>query len=115
MVSTPSRSAVIAAISMLIPGALLAASPAKSPSPAQEKAYTLSLMCSVVAGYYENEADILRTADAMRKMGAAMGYDNKRIANDVTTMASALGVELRNDPKSMERHRASCRQIGLVS
>ena len=82
---------------------------------AQKRAYTLSLMCWVVASHYQNEADILRTADAMRKMGAAMGYDNARTAKDVTTMASVLGVELRNDPGSMARHRASCRQIGLVS
>lgn len=81
----------------------------------RDRAYTLSLMCSVVASYYRNDADIQRTAVAMRKMGAAMGYDNARIAKDATTMASVLGNELRTDPASMERHRASCRQIGLAS
>lgn len=82
---------------------------------AQQHAYTLSVMCWAVASYYGKQPDIVRTTEALRKMGAAMGYDNARTAKDATTMASALGVELRNDPGSMERHRASCRQIGLVS
>lgn len=82
---------------------------------AQKRAYTLSLMCMAVASYYKNEADIHRTVDAVRKMAVVMGYDNERIAKDVTTMASVLGVELRNDPSSMEQSRAACRKIGLAS
>lgn len=93
----------------------MAAKPAAVPTVAQQRAYTLSLMCVAVASYYDNEADKLRTVDALRKMGAAMGYDNTRIANDMTTMASVLGDELRSNPDAMEGHRASCRKIGLVS
>ena len=95
--------------------ATAAPAPEDARAVAQQRAYTLSLMCWTVASYYQNKADILRSADAMRKMAAAMGYDNDRTAKDITTMASVLGVELRNDPNSMERNRASCRKIGLAS
>ncbi len=40
---------------------------------AQQRAYTLSVVCWVVASYYRDEADIHRTTDALRKMGSAMG------------------------------------------
>jgi len=105
----------VIALACAAPSAPASEASADARAVAQKRAYTLSLMCWVVASHYQNEADILRTADAMRKMGAAMGYDNARTAKDVTTMASVLGVELRKDPGSMARHRASCRQIGLVS
>lgn len=111
------RLIVVAAIAAFAFPCVATAAPASTDARvvAQERAYTLSLMCWTVASYYKNEADILRTGDALRKMAAAMGYDNARTAKDVTTMASVLGVELRNDPGSMERNRAACRKIGLVS
>jgi hypothetical protein len=81
---------------------------------AQQRAYTLSVVCWVVASYYRDEADIHRTTDALRKMGSAMGYDNARTSKDAVEMASALGVELRRDPEAMQRHRTACRKLGLV-
>lgn len=104
----------IACVASVVSGAIAPVA-AAAPTTAQKHAYTLSVVCWVVAAHYRNEADIHRTTDALRKMGTAMGYDNGRTAKDVTAMASALGVELRNDPRAMERHRASCRQLGLVS
>lgn len=89
--------------------------PRPAPTVAQQRAYTLSLTCWAVAAHYRNEADAVRTADAMRRTGAVLGYDNARISHDATTMASALGAQMHNDPNLMERHRASCRRIGLAS
>lgn len=86
-----------------------------SQTAAQQRAYRLTVVCWVVASHYGNEADAHRTADALRKMGNAVGYDDARRSRDVTAMASALGAELRTDPAAMERHRAACRQLGLVS
>ena len=106
---------------LLLAASLAVALPVATPVPAmaqttaQQRAYTLTVVCWVVASHYRNEADASRTADALRKMGDAMGYDSARTSRDVTAMASAMGIELRNDPSAMERHRAACRQLGLVS
>ncbi len=94
----------------------LIGSPASAQTAASnDRAYTLTVMCSVVASHYGADADILRTADAVRKMQRVMGYDTKRVADDSIKIASALGSELRNNPQLMEGHRAVCRQLKLLS
>ncbi len=106
---------LVVLVALAVPVLAVAQATPRIPTVAQQRAYTLSLTCWVVASHYRIEADIHRTADAMRRTGAALGHNNERIARDGTAMASALGGELRSDPSSMLRHRASCRQIGLAS
>lgn len=93
---------------------------AATPAPAQtmsgdDRAYTLTLMCAVVAAHYKVDADIQRTMDASRKMGRAMGYSDKRVTDDLWNMTNALGIERRTKPNAMENHRATCRRLKLVS
>lgn len=82
---------------------------------AKDRAYTLTLMCSVVASADKNDADIQRTMDAVRKMGKAQGYDSKRVSSDAIQMAGALGSEMREHPDAMDKHRAACRKLKLIS
>lgn len=81
---------------------------------ANERAYTVALMCSVVAAHYASDADIHRTADALRRMARVLGHDSRKTAADVVQMANVLGSEMRSDPASMDRTRTACRRAGLV-
>lgn len=82
---------------------------------AKDRAYTMTLICAVVASHDKIDADILRTMDAVRKMGKARGYGNTKVARDMIQAANVLGVEMRDDPGSMDRNRAICQKLGLVS
>jgi hypothetical protein len=92
-------------------GLLGAAKAAPKPMDAKKRAYTLTLMCSVVA---KGDAEIRKTSDATRKMAKAMGYSDSRVAQDALGMASVLGNELRTDPAATNKHRDVCRTLGLV-
>lgn len=81
----------------------------------KDRAYTLALMCYAFASEYGTEADGLRTQEAVSKMGRAQGYSRKRISSDSITMASVVGVQIRDDPSSVERNRAICRKLKLIS
>ena len=102
---------------MLLPAiALCSAAPSPAATqPQNDRAYTLTLMCAVVASHYGGDADIHRTMDAARKMGKAKGYAGKRVSDDLVTMSGALGAELRNNPTSMDENREVCRKLKLVS
>ena len=83
-------------------------------SPA-EKAYTLALMCTVVAAYFKDDAASLKAMGAADKIGAQLGYDRPRRSTDLSNMARTLGTERSGDAGSWERHRAVCRKIGMAT
>lgn len=87
---------------------------APQPMDSKERAYTITLICAIVAAHDKNDTDIQRTMDAVRKMGKAKGYPNKKISGDLITMASVVGVQLRDEPATVERNRGICRALGLI-
>ena len=87
---------------------------APQPMSKNERAYTITLICAVLAARHKNDVDIQRTMDAVRKMGKAKGYTNKKVSGDLITMASVVGVQLRDEPATVERNRGICRQLGLL-
>lgn len=91
------------------------AAPSKSKNAtAKDRAYTLTLMCATFASDGDNDRDILRTMDAVRKLGKAKGYDDKRLANDLGTMASVVGDRLRTEPDYIDKNREICRKLQLI-
>ena len=104
------RPAVVGVVT-LVP-LLVATAP---PMSSNERAYTLTLMCTALASEYGNDADKLRTMDAARKMARAQGYDDRRLSRDVITMASVVGAKLHDNPNAMDENRLICRRLGLVS
>lgn len=48
-------------------------------------------------------------------MATALGYSTERLSSDLITMASVVGVQLRDEPATVEHRRAVCRQLGLLS
>ena len=95
-------------------GLVGAAKAAPQPMSKNERAYTITLICAVLASRDKNDADIQRTMDAVRKMGKAQGYANKKVSGDLITMASVVGVQLRNEPATVDHNRGICRQLGLL-
>lgn len=87
---------------------------APQPMNKNERAYTITLICAVLASRDKNDADTQRTMDAVRKMGKAKGYASKKVSGDLITMASVVGVQLRDEPATVERNRGICRQLGLI-
>lgn len=83
-------------------------------TPAQERAYTLALMCAGVAAYDGGEVDGRRTMEAAIKVGAARGISRKKVSDDLFQMAKVLGVAMRDDPTTMEANRATCRRLRLI-
>jgi hypothetical protein len=85
---------------------------APKPMSKNERAYTITLICVAISAN-ENTGDI-RSIDAARKMAKTLGYKNERLSRDMLTMASVVGVQLRDEPATVDRNRAICRQLGLV-
>lgn len=98
----------------LVIGSVHAAPPKSKNATAKDHAYTMTLMCAVVASHDRSDGDILRTMDAVRKMGKAKGYDGKRVASDMITMASVVGDRLRTDPNYIDDNREICRKLQLI-
>jgi hypothetical protein len=92
--------------------ALVAATPPATSS--NERAYTLTLMCTAIASEYGNDADKHRAMDAATKMARAQGYSDKRLANDMISMASVVGDQIHNQSSQVSQNREICRRIGLV-
>lgn len=107
------RGLVLAAAMVLASGAV--AVPAQQPMSQNERAYTITLICAVLAANGRNDADIQRTINAVRKVGTTMGYSNKKVSSDLGTMASVVGVQMRDEPATVDRNRGVCRQLGLLS
>jgi hypothetical protein len=107
------RAVLLMAATVLASGAV--AAPSKQSTSANERAYTLTLMCAVVASTGKNDADKQRAMDAARKMAKASGQTADRLSKDLIAMANVLGNEARNDASAMDRRRQNCRKIGLVS
>jgi hypothetical protein len=94
-------------------GIMGGAEAAPQPMSKNERAYTITLIC-VLAARDKNDADIQRTMDAVRKMGKTKGYADKKVSGDLITMASVVGVQLRDEPTTVDRNRGICRQLGLL-
>jgi hypothetical protein len=99
---------------MLALGLMGAGEPAQ-PMSQNERAYTITLTCSAIAANDNDQAGSTRSIDAARKMAKALGYSTKRLSSDLITMASVVGVQLRDEPAKVDRNRGICRQLGLVS
>jgi hypothetical protein len=96
-------------------GLMGAGTPAKQPLSQQERTYTITLICAAIAANDRDEAGSQRSLDAARKMATALGYSLDRLSKDLGTMASVVGVQLRDEPATVERNRGICRQLGLLS
>lgn len=94
---------------------MVVAGPAMAQSAASnDRAYTLTLMCTTVASVYGTDADKQRSLDAARKMARAQGYSVKRLSDDLGTMANVLGDKDRDHPDEVQRDREICRRMGLL-
>jgi hypothetical protein len=100
---------------LLALGLTATASVAQQPMSQNERAYTITLICNAIAANDNDRAGSARSIDAARKMAKALGYSSKRLSNDLITMASVVGVQLRDEPAKVERSRAVCRQLGFLS
>jgi hypothetical protein len=96
-------------------GLMGAVTPAAQPMTKNERAYTITLICVTIAANDRDDASYQRSLDAVRKMATALGYTTKRLSNDLITMASVIGVQLRDEPAKVEHSRGICRQLGLLS
>ena len=88
--------------------------PAPQPMSQNERAYTITLICYVISANDRDAAGNARSLDAARKMATALGYSNERLSHDIGTMVSVVGVQLRNEPATVDRNRGICRQLGLI-
>ncbi len=88
---------------------------AQQPMSQNERAYTITLICSAIAANDNDHEGSARSLEAARKMATALGYSNDRLAHDLITMASVVGVQLRDEPEKIAQRRAVCRQLGLLS
>jgi hypothetical protein len=95
----------------------LAAAPslAQQPMSQNERAYTITLICNAIAANDNDHAGSTRSIDAARRMATALGYSIEQLGHDLITMASVVGVQLRDEPAKVEHSRAVCRQLGLLS
>jgi hypothetical protein len=92
-----------------------AGEPPKQPMDPKERTYTITLICSAIAANDNDQAGSARSIDAARKMAGALAYSTKRLSSDLITMASVVGVQLRDEPAKVEHSRGVCRQLGLLS
>lgn len=95
--------------------ALLLSGRASAEQSASEKAYTLTLMCQVVAAHFDDQPAFRKAADAARRMGRTQGYSDEKISKDAFTMTEVLGVREREQPGTLDADRDGCRKIGLAS
>lgn len=106
---------VVMAVSLLSV-AKAAPQPIATPATAaNERAYDVTLVCYVVAVDGKNESDHARALDGVRKMAKALGYNNKRMSDDIFKMVTVLGAKTRSDPYAITRNREGCRKLGLIS
>jgi hypothetical protein len=82
---------------------------------ANKRAYNVTLVCYVVAVDGNNESEHTRALDGLRKMAKALGYNDKRMSDDIFKMVTVLGAKTRSDPSAITRNREGCRRLGLVS
>ena len=92
-----------------------AGAPPKQSMDPKERTYTITLICSAIAANDNDKAGSARSIDAARKMARALAYSTKRLSSDLGTMASVVGVQLRDEPATVDRNRGVCRQLGLLS
>jgi hypothetical protein len=108
------RKALLAVLMMVaMTGAISAR--AQQPMSKDERAYTITLICAAIAANDRDDAGSQRSIEAARKMAAALGYSSKKLSSDLITMASVVGVQLRDEPAKVEQRRGICRQLGLLS
>ena len=91
------------------------ASPAQPSMSSNARAYDITLVCYVVALDGRVEADHARALDGVRKMAKVLGYDDKRMSDDIFKMTTVLGARTRSDPTVISRNREGCRRLGLIS
>lgn len=96
-------------------GLLASASHGQQPMSKDERAYTITLMCNAIAASDSDYEGSARSMEAARKMAKALGYNSKRLSSDLITMASVVGVQLRDEPAKVAQRREVCRQLGLLN
>ena len=96
---------------------LMAAAPqaSRAPMSAKERTYTITLICYSISANDDDQAGNAKSLDAARKMARALRYSDERLSRDLFTMASVVGLQLRDEPDTVARNRGICRQLGLLS
>jgi hypothetical protein len=82
---------------------------------ANERAYTLTIMCAAVAKHYGNNADHMRALDASNKMAKVLQYSFTRYTLDLEGADKVLAKQHRSDPGRITKRRELCRQLQLAS
>ena len=111
------RGVILVVLSMgLMSAGVAAPQPIATPATAaNQRAYDVTLVCYIVAVDGKNESDHARALDGVRKMAKALGYNNKRMSDDIFKMTTVLGAKTRSDPTAIIRNREGCRKLGLIS
>lgn len=105
----------VAVVGLLALGLATSGSVAQQPMSQNERAYTVTLVCVTIAANDRDDAGHQRSLDAARRMATVLGHDLDRLSHDLITMASVVGVQLREEPAKVAQSRAICRQLGLLS
>lgn len=105
----------LASVTLTVSATMAVAQTAQQPMSQNERTYTITLICSAIAANDNDHEGSARSLEAARKMAQALGYSNERLSSDLITMASVVGVQLREEPEKIVQRRAVCRQLGLLS
>lgn len=105
----------LASVTSTVSATKAVAQTADQPMSQNERAYTITLICSAIAANDNDHEGSARSIEAARKMATALGYRSDQLSHDLITMASVVGVQLREEPEKIVQRRAVCRQLGLLS
>jgi outer membrane scaffolding protein for murein synthesis (MipA/OmpV family) len=109
------RAVFWAVVMMMVASAVSAKAQQKLPTAlVNDRAYTVTLMCAMVAATGSSDDDKVRTMQAARKMAKAKGHGLDRLSKDLGTMANVAGDRLRSNPNALDEDRAICRKLGLI-
>ena len=101
-------------LALLVVGGLGSPAPAQQTMSANERAYTLAVMCAAVAKHFHNEADQARALDAANRMASALQYSFTQLSLDLDGAETALAKQQRANPDMMDQRRETCRRIRLA-
>lgn len=105
----------LASVTSTVSATRAVAQTAQQPMSQNERAYTITLICSAIAANDNDHEGSARSLEAARRMAQVLGYGTERLSSDLITMASVVGVQLRDEPAKIEQRRTVCRQLGLLS
>ncbi len=112
----------------LLGAAALASGSAHGQTAGQRSAYDYTLRCWAVAGYLITDPDVQRNPqasaqaevsarrafNAAHRMGAALGYSQAQITEDLDRWTRIEGALMLRNRAYFERTKAECEQLGLI-